>query len=260
LILSSLFVLSNVLATAGVDVVFLSEAPDAPSVVVTLDNDGKKRTLAYAVLPPSTSGSGATTFHGDLADDQGTRSALARLPQAPRGAGLVERDGALSFTVDDAGEWERAWAHLVPSKGAGALPVPGPKGLRLVVHGTIDGGPSSAVLYGNKVRVAGTAVVRTSSHVAGTTSDARGVVTSAGVAPAVKPALFLEASGTTVDRVAACRREAPSAISVVTSSLAMKLYAKGTIACAGALAIVPVEGVKLDAKKDVPVRGVVVAR
>lgn len=248
-------------SAAGLDVVFLPEAPDAPSFVVSLDNLGHKRTLAWAVLPPSSAAATATSsFTGELSDDQGTRGAIATLPQAPRGAGVVERDGALSFTVDAAGDWERAFAHLVPSKGTGALPVPGPTGLRLVVHGSVDTGPASAVLYGNKLRIAGTAVVRASTASSSTSGDARGVVTSAGIAPAVKPALFLEVSGTTVDRVAACKHEAPSAISVVTSSLAMKLYAKGTIACAGTLAIVPVEGVKLDAKKDIPVRGVVVAR
>lgn len=251
----------------GVDVVFLPEVADAPSVVITLENHGASRSLAFALLGTGgTGGTGGgtgsgmgTPSHGTLVDDDGVGRrglGIASLPLAPRGAGLIERDGALSFTIDDAGAWETTWAHVVPSKTAGgALPVPGPKGLRLVVHGTVDGGPASAVLYGNKLKIAGTAVVTTTS----TGTQARGVVTS--IAP-MKPPLFLAASGTAVDRVAACNREAPSAISVVPSGAgaAMKLYAKGAIACAGPLAIVPVEGLKLDAKKDVPVRGIVIAR
>lgn len=230
-------------AAVHVEVAFLPDDALAPALVIAVENTGARRALAWALVPPAT----GTSHSGSLADQAGARGLLA-LPQAPRGSGLVERDGALSITVDDAGAWEDTWQALTPSKAA-ALPVSGPRAFRLVVHGGVDTGSVPAVLYGNKVRITGTAVARAGR------SEVRAIVTTGG-----KAAQFLDAPATAVDRVTGCGGEVPSAASVVTTSLALKLFAKGAPVCAGDLAVVPVEGTKLEAKKDLAVRGVLVRR
>ena len=234
----------------AIELAFLADDPQAPSLVVAISNTGKQRTLLWALVPslPALSGSS-----GSLTDQAGAPSDLT-LPQAPRGAGLVERDGALSITVDDAGAWEQSWQSLAPSKDVAAMPVAGPRAFRVIVYGVVDGGPTKAILYGNKLRIAGTAIVASPAEA----GEPRAIVTTA--APANKAPLFFAAPATAVDRVAGCGGEVPSAVSVVTTSLALKLFARGAPVCAGDLAVIPVEGIKLEAKKDVAVRGVVFRR
>lgn len=240
-------------AVQSIDVVFLADSPDAPALVVTMENSGTRRALAWALVPPPlvTAEGSRSTYGGALTDQAGAPGYLT-LPHAPRGGGLTERDGALSITVDDAGAWEESWQKLAASKGVAPLPVPGPRAFRLVVHGGVDGGPAPAVLYGNTLRIAGTATARADR------SELRAVVKLTNGSEAKTP--LLEAEATAVDRVVGCGGEVPSAATVVTTSLALKLFARGPPVCAGDLAVIPVEGSKLGPAKDVAVRGVLVRR
>jgi hypothetical protein len=222
----------------GVDVVFLPDAPGAPPLVVSVEQDGAKRSASWAFA-------GAVPSSGALVDDAGTSAALLPLPVAPRGASLLERDGALILGVDDAGDWQAPLKVLPPPKGVAAMPVPGERALRLVVHGTVDGPPTSAVLYGASVKLTGRAVVRRAQP------GARAVVVAG---PDV-----VDAPGTAVQDVSACSRTVPAALSVV-DKVSLKLTASAPAVCAGAVAVVPVTGTRLDAKKDVAAAGVVVVR
>jgi hypothetical protein len=236
-------------APSTVDMVFLPDAADAPSLVVSIGNVGPRRAVSWALVAPP--GGPGTTMAGDHRD-QGDAPGLLSLPRAPRGAGLVEKDGAISAAVDDAGAWEDAWHSLAPS-GAGPLPIAGPRAFRLVIHGTVDGGPAQAILYGNKVRIPGTATARAER------SELRAVVAFAGAGRG-QSAMFLDAPATAVDRIAGCGGEVPSAVTVVTTSQVLKLFAKGAPACAGDLAVIPVAGTTLHRRREVDVRGVVVRR
>ena len=188
---------------------------------------------------------------GSLADHRGPRGTLT-LPQAPAGGGLVERDGALSITVDDAGAWEERWLSLALAKGVSAMPVPGPRAFRLVVHGAVDAGPVTAVLYGAKLRIAGTAVAR------GTQRGLRAIVSTAASARA--PAQLLEGAATAVDQYGGLRRHGAVRGQRRGRRAGPQIVAQGAAACAGPLAVVPVFGVKLEGRADVPVRGLVVSR
>jgi hypothetical protein len=225
--------LSLLLAARVLDVVFVPDAANAPPVVVVVDDD-EHRTISWAVA-----GGGA----GTLADD-GPRADLLPLPSLPKGASLVERAGTLSLTIDDAGAWQDAYRALPLSK-VPALPVATATALRLVVDPAGTDGAPAAILYGSDVRVTGRAVVRADR------SAVRAVV--------VAGKDVVDGAATPVDLVAGCGHTVPSAVSVV-GSASLKLTASGPVVCAGPVAVVPVAGAKLDAKKDVAASGVVISR
>lgn len=232
------------LAARTLDVVFVPDAAGAPPLVIVLDDGGGKRTLTWLF---------ADEASGVVVDDA-TAHDLFELPSAPKGSSVSDRDGLLSITVDDAGSWQDALRAL-PSSKVPALPLPGSTSLRLVVDpssvdpaaasATGNPGGAAAVLYGADVKLAGRAVIHKDAA-------AVRVVVIAGKD-------VVDAEGTALDVISACARTVPSAVSVV-GVVSLKLFASGPAVCAGALAIVPVSGTKLDVRKDVPAQGVVVAR
>jgi hypothetical protein len=226
------------LATKTLDVVFV---PDAGPIVVVSIDDTAKRTITWAVV-------GGTA--GAISDDP-QRAPPSPWPQAPKGAQVIDRGGSLSIVIDDAGAWQDAFATPAPAlpkskppPSPAKLPVPGPTSMRLAIDPS-SGDPAAATLSGATVSIAGRAVVRTDAQAT------RAVV--------VAGKDVLEAPAVAVDVVSACDRTVPSSASAI-GAAALKLFASGPAVCAGALAIVPVSGAKLDAKKDVPAAGVVVAR
>ncbi len=223
----------------SLDVVFVPDAPTAPLVFIAVEDTGVHRALVWALAAPVAGGSARGA--GALADDQQGRG-FSTLPAAPRGATVLDRGGAVSITIDDAGDWAEPLQAL-PHGGEG-LPLPGPRALRLVVD-PAAGSPAPAVLYGAGVRLPGRAVVRRD-------------------APAVWAVVLagkdvVDAAGSAVDLVAGCGRTVPSAVSAVAPA-PLKLLASGPAVCAGDRALVPVAGSRLDTRKDVPARGVVVSR
>lgn len=227
-------------AVAGrrLDVIFVPDAAAAPPFVVMVEAAGARRAIAWSFA----GGAGA---RGALADEGGTAGALLPLPGAPGGASLVERNGSLSITIDDAGSWEDVLKVVPPPAGVAPLPVSGPRGLRLVVDGGVGGPAAPAVLYGPHVRLTGRAVVRADR------APLRAVVVADGE--------VLEAPGTAVQEASGCGRLVPAAVSVV-GSHSLQLFGSGPALCAGPLVVVPVTGRKLDARRDVAVSGLVVAR
>jgi hypothetical protein len=224
--------------TSSIEIVFLPEPSAASPLVIMLENSGSRRAITWGF------GGGAASS-GTLADEAGNPRALTPLPMAPRGATLLDRGGSISIAIDDAGEWQETLKVIPPAKGTGALPVAGARGLRLVVHGGVDGPPTTATLYGADVRIAGRAIVRTDRP------RLRAVVLAGND--------LIGAEATAVTEAPACGRPAPTAASVVAEA-SLQLFASGPALCVGALVLVPVSGKKLDVRADLPAAGILVLR
>jgi hypothetical protein len=218
-------------AAGTIDVVFLPDAPEQPAIVVTLEQEGARRALSFAVLT-------APPLAGSLVDDGGAPRSLLPLPQAPAGASLVERNGSYIITIDDAGPWAAAFP------GAGqrgrSLPVAQAQSLRLVV--AAGDGAADGEVIGAGVRASGKAYV-TSTRPAATAVLRAGRDVFAG-------------AGAAIDSTAACGRVVPTAVALPST----KLSASEPPTCAGPLAVVRVTGVRIEPKRETPVVGVVLAR
>jgi hypothetical protein len=222
------------IASATLDVVFLPDAAEQPAVVVVVEQDGAKRSISWAVLTtPSISGA--------LEDNKGAARSLLPLPQAPSGASLVENGGALVITVDDAGAWQDKFV-AASTKGRG-LPVAGATSMRLVISGAAEGA-TDAEIVGARLRAPGKAFVTSKKP------------SASAVVRAGKD--VIAGSGAAIDSIEACGKVVPTAISIPSSSL--KLVSAEPPACAGKLAVVRVTGVRVEAKRDTPVAGVVLTR
>lgn len=251
-LVASLTLAGAVSPARTLDVVFVPDSLEAPVLVIAADNAGDRRSFDWALLPPDSSSEAASapTLGGALSDQAGGPGYLP-LPSAPQGAVIVERDGALSITIDEAGAWQDSWRKLVPAKGAAPLPVSSARALRLVVYSGPEGGASSAVLYGDALRIAGRAF--TFDDRQELRAVVRGPPSSRGGQP-----LLVAALATALDRVAGCGGEVASAAYLSSGALEVKLYARSAPVCAGALAVVPVEGMSLEARAGGLVRGVLV--
>src|SRR5690349_3860479 len=81
----------------ALEISFIAEDPNGPALVVTLENTGRRRSVSWAFLGAVPTGARA---RGELVDE-GQGAGLLPLPVTPRGAGLIERGGALALTVDN---------------------------------------------------------------------------------------------------------------------------------------------------------------
>lgn len=193
---------------------------------------------------------------------------LVELPSPPAGLSVAsDDDGTMLFTLDDLGDWQAALASGVDLKPApGGPAVSSRKAARLLVEpppstlGRQGAWASQAVLYGTLGAVAGQAFVRTSAAtrrhpVLVLPQEGQGLTSvDFGLGALASHRTFV------VDRARACERAVPTAILLwPKGGVPTRLVASSAPGCLpSGRVIVPLSGVRLEARKDTPIRAVLV--
>lgn len=223
-------------APQGVDVVFLPDAPELPPLVLRISQEGARRSVAW-VIPAEPPSSGARI------DSGGSSRSLLALPQTPAGAALRDDGEVLVVTLDNAGDWSRAY-RAAPAPGrarVAGVSVAGERALRLVVPPL--GAPAGpATLVGADLRLAGRGVSVRSAP------EPRALVRVG--------AELLWAPLSPVDALPACGGVLAASFS--SDALALRLVAAGSPTCAGSLAAMRATGARLGARQDSAAAGVVI--
>lgn len=252
-------------AEQRLQVVFIADGAGPMAFVeVSERGDGQRiaRAASWAFLAGDASVSGAVS-------DQvrGARSAppLVDLPAAPPGLGLTgDVDGTLVLTLDGLGDWQTALASSPPAAARVGPAVSSTSSARLLVEPpptTLATGryTTRAVLYGTRGAYEGVAVV--DMRAGARRGGALVLRGSDGVSvePFGREQRASERSFV-ADRASACERPVPTALLLwPDGSAPARMVASAAPACVpGDRAIVPLEGARLEPRRDTPLRGLLV--
>lgn len=272
-VLASLIAAMTTTATATaaeqrLEVLFIAEAAGPIAYVEVTeraDGDQLSRSAAWVFF---SGGRGVTKILQDSIRANRRAPLLVDLPSAPSGLAISsDDDGTLIFTLEDLGDWQAALhdaAALSPTTEGPAVSTRA--AARLLVEppeaDPARAGPSvsRATLYGTGGAIRGHALVDGSASGGGSTrliwpSDGGLQATAFGAEQMASARTFV------ADRVRACGRAVPTALLLWPEEGApTRLVASAVPGCLpSGRAIVPLGGVRLESRRETPIRAVLVA-